>query len=159
MPCLSAALNGAHNCPLAVTSNFAWIPPPPCPIPTTVCVQLQLKERQGSISRVAPDGCSAVCKGLFKKESDISFFEGARVLTGRGEQGVIEVGAAGSVGSGEHGTCSAGFGWGGLPLLLLQWGVCHPVVAGHKVPQVSYVSGLGHTSPAGTQWLRPCVRR
>jgi selenocysteine-specific elongation factor len=52
---------------------------------------VQLKERQGNISRIAPDGCSAVCKGLFKKESDISFFEGAKVLTGRGEPGVIQV--------------------------------------------------------------------
>jgi hypothetical protein len=46
----------------------------------------------GHISRISPDACSAVCKGLFKKESDISFFEGAKVLTGRGEQGIIQVG-------------------------------------------------------------------
>lgn len=52
---------------------------------------MQLKERIGSISRVAPDGCSAVCKGLFKKESDISFFEGAKVVTARGEVGIIQV--------------------------------------------------------------------
>lgn len=51
----------------------------------------QLKERQGNISRIGPDGHSAVCKGLFKKESDISFFEGAKVVTGRGETGVIQV--------------------------------------------------------------------
>lgn len=55
------------------------------------CVLPQLKERRGGITRIAPDGCSAICKGLFKKESDISFFEGARVVTGRGEQGVIQV--------------------------------------------------------------------
>lgn len=52
---------------------------------------LQMKERTGMISRIAPDSCSAVCKGLFKKESDISFFEGAHVVTGRGEPGVIQV--------------------------------------------------------------------
>jgi hypothetical protein len=50
-----------------------------------------MKERIGGISRIAPDGCSAVCKGLFKRESDISFFEGAHVITGRGEPGVIQV--------------------------------------------------------------------
>jgi hypothetical protein len=52
---------------------------------------LQMKERIGGISRIAPDGFSAVCRGLFKKESDISFFEGAHVTTGRGEPGVIQV--------------------------------------------------------------------
>jgi hypothetical protein len=51
----------------------------------------QVKERQGAISRIAPDGCSAVCKGLFKRESDLSFFEGAKVVTGRGEVGTIQV--------------------------------------------------------------------
>lgn len=52
---------------------------------------LQMKERIGGISRVAPDGCSAVCKGLFKRESDISFFEGAHIITGRREPGIIQV--------------------------------------------------------------------
>jgi selenocysteine-specific elongation factor len=33
---------------------------------------------------------SAVCSGVFKKETDISIFQNARVTTGRGEQGSIE---------------------------------------------------------------------
>ncbi|KAF6264343.1 SelEFf [Scenedesmus sp. NREL 46B-D3] len=48
------------------------------------------KQRQGVIARIAPDGMSAVCSGLFKRETDISIFQGARVTTGRGEQGSIE---------------------------------------------------------------------
>lgn len=48
------------------------------------------KERQGLVSRIAPDATSAVCSGLFKKETDISIFQGARVVTGRGEWGSIQ---------------------------------------------------------------------
>eukprot|EP00878_Enallax_costatus_P029564 GHUV01032073.1.p2 GENE.GHUV01032073.1~~GHUV01032073.1.p2 ORF type:complete len:101 (-),score=29.38 GHUV01032073.1:497-799(-) len=51
---------------------------------------MQLKERQGSIERILPDGCSAVCKGLFKKETDMAMFERAKVTTGRGEEGYVE---------------------------------------------------------------------
>jgi selenocysteine-specific elongation factor len=50
----------------------------------------QVKERQGVIERIAADGCSAVCKGLFKKETDMAIFEGATIVTGRGEVGVIQ---------------------------------------------------------------------
>ena len=39
----------------------------------------RLKQKQGSIDRVAKDGQSAVCKGMFKKETDISLFAGMRV--------------------------------------------------------------------------------
>jgi selenocysteine-specific elongation factor len=40
---------------------------------------VQVKERQGSIERMQPDGITAVCKGLFKKETDISVFTGLKV--------------------------------------------------------------------------------
>eukprot|EP00798_Chlamydomonas_sp_ICE-L_P015848 gene15848-21975_t len=50
----------------------------------------KMKERQGQIERILPDGTSAVCKGFFKKESDITAFVGLKVVTGLGEQGVIE---------------------------------------------------------------------
>ena len=39
----------------------------------------KLKQKQGSIDRVSPDGLSAVCKGMFKKETDISLFTGMKV--------------------------------------------------------------------------------
>ena len=40
---------------------------------------LQVKERQGVIERIQPDGTTAVCKGLFKKETDMSVFNGLKV--------------------------------------------------------------------------------
>ena len=39
----------------------------------------KLKQKRGSIDRVAPDGLSAVCKGMFKRETDISLFSGMKV--------------------------------------------------------------------------------
>lgn len=37
------------------------------------------KKRVGSIDRVAPDGFSAVCKGMFQKDTNISLFSGMKV--------------------------------------------------------------------------------
>ena len=51
----------------------------------------KLKTRLGTIERIQPDG-TAICRGLFKKESDMNAFIGQRVLTGKGEEGVIEGG-------------------------------------------------------------------
>ncbi|KAG2492709.1 hypothetical protein HYH03_009122 [Edaphochlamys debaryana] len=48
------------------------------------------KARQGVIERVQPDGSTAIVRSLLKKESDVSVFVGLKVLTGRGEEGVIE---------------------------------------------------------------------
>lgn len=39
----------------------------------------KLKQRSGVIERVASDGRTAVCKGMFKKETDISLFTGMQV--------------------------------------------------------------------------------
>lgn len=50
---------------------------------------LQVKQRQGRIDRIAPDRLSAICKHLLKKETDMSVFEGSKVVTGKGEQGII----------------------------------------------------------------------
>ncbi|CAL8462357.1 g1890 [Coccomyxa elongata] len=50
----------------------------------------KLKMRAGSIDRVAPDGFSAVCKGMFKKDTDISLFAGMKVTTASGAVGTIE---------------------------------------------------------------------
>lgn len=44
----------------------------------------KLKTRAGSIDRLAPDGFSAVCKGMFKKDTDISLFAGMKVRTHSG---------------------------------------------------------------------------
>ena len=39
------------------------------------------KEKCGSVDRIAKDKLSAVCKGMFKKETDISPFIGMKVRT------------------------------------------------------------------------------
>ena len=48
----------------------------------------RLKARTGSVERVAPDGRSAICKGMFKRDTDISRFAGlkARPAPGSGGQ-------------------------------------------------------------------------
>jgi selenocysteine-specific elongation factor len=51
---------------------------------------VQEKTKEGSIERILPDGCTAICKGMFKKETDLSVFEGLQVRTGAGEVGCIE---------------------------------------------------------------------
>ncbi|KAK9842481.1 hypothetical protein WJX81_002027 [Elliptochloris bilobata] len=50
----------------------------------------RLKARTGSTERVAPDGRSAICKGMFKRDTDISRFAGLKVVTAAGEIGAIE---------------------------------------------------------------------
>lgn len=39
----------------------------------------KLKQKKGSIDRVTPDGLSVVCKGMFKKETNINLFSGMKV--------------------------------------------------------------------------------
>ncbi len=39
----------------------------------------KVKRRSGSIDRMNKDGLSAVCKGMFKKETDITVFAGLKV--------------------------------------------------------------------------------
>ena len=34
------------------------------------------KSRQGSVERVEADGCTAVCRGMFKKDTDMALFTG-----------------------------------------------------------------------------------
>lgn len=41
----------------------------------------KVKRRSGSIDRVDKDGLGAVCKGMFKKETDITVFAGLKVST------------------------------------------------------------------------------
>ena len=53
----------------------------------------RLKARAGSVERVAPDGRSAICKGMFKRDTDISCFAGlkARPASGSGAHRVPSV--------------------------------------------------------------------
>ena len=50
----------------------------------------KVKRRSGSIDRMNKDGLSAVCKGMFKKETDITVFAGLKV----GDTDVVAVSLA-----------------------------------------------------------------
>jgi len=47
------------------------------------------KRREGSVERVEADGRTAICKGMFKKETNLALLQGMRV-TCRGKEGRIE---------------------------------------------------------------------
>jgi selenocysteine-specific elongation factor len=49
-----------------------------------------VRRREGSVERVEADGCTAVCRGMFQKDSDLARFAGLAVAGPRGEAGVIE---------------------------------------------------------------------
>ena len=40
---------------------------------------VKLKAKHGVIERLAADGCTAICRGMFKKETDMSLFVGMKV--------------------------------------------------------------------------------
>ena len=42
----------------------------------------RMKRREGVIERLGKDGRTAVCRGMFKKETDISLFAGMQVWGG-----------------------------------------------------------------------------
>ncbi|KAI3436710.1 hypothetical protein D9Q98_006125 [Chlorella vulgaris] len=50
------------------------------------------KQREGVIERVEADGCTAVCRGMFQKETDLALFAGMRVAALDGQEGRIEGG-------------------------------------------------------------------
>lgn len=49
----------------------------------------KLKEREGTVDRVI-DTHYAIGRGMFKKETDLTLFQGMKVITSHGEEGVIE---------------------------------------------------------------------
>ena len=51
----------------------------------------KMKQREGTVERVQ-DGNTAIGKGMFKKETDLTMFTGMKVWTNRGEVGTIEGG-------------------------------------------------------------------
>lgn len=50
----------------------------------------KLKAREGAVERVEGDGCTAVCRGMFTRDSDLSRFLGMAVAGPAGERGVLE---------------------------------------------------------------------
>ncbi|KAK9843360.1 hypothetical protein WJX74_010898 [Apatococcus lobatus] len=57
----------------------------------------KLKQRRGIVERISPDKQSAVCRGMFKKDTDISLFSNLKVECCGGQTGTIE-GAFGKAG-------------------------------------------------------------
>eukprot|EP00887_Chlorella_sp_A99_P002875 scaffold6.g2875.t1 len=61
-----------------------------------------IKQREGSIERMEPDGCTAICRSMFQKETDLSLFAGEGCRS-------MEVAASG----GARGRIEGGFGKSG----------------------------------------------
>lgn len=73
------ASQDAPTCRLAFYGRILKLIDPTSPTALQQLKIYKLKQKQGSIDRVSPDGLSAVCKGMFKKETDISLFAGMKV--------------------------------------------------------------------------------
>ena len=73
------ASQDAPTCRLAFYGRILKLIDPANPTALQQLKIYKLKQKQGSIDRVSPDGLSAVCKGMFKKETDISLFAGMKV--------------------------------------------------------------------------------
>lgn len=59
----------------------------------------KLKQRRGTVERVESDGCTAICRGMFSKESDLTRFIGMTVRGGpRGSTGGVLEGSFGKSG-------------------------------------------------------------
>jgi len=67
------------TCRLAIYGRLAALMNPADPPQMRKLRIYKLKRRTGSIDRMNKDGLSAVCKGMFKKETDISVFVGLKV--------------------------------------------------------------------------------
>ncbi|GAX74045.1 hypothetical protein CEUSTIGMA_g1495.t1 [Chlamydomonas eustigma] len=86
---LDADIHG-ESCRLCFYGRLLWLLDPSSMNELSKLKVYKVKERQGSIERMQPDGITAICKGLFKKETDISVFAGLKVHTTSGQEGVIE---------------------------------------------------------------------
>ena len=73
------ASQDAPTCRLAFYGRILQLIEPTSPAALQQLKIYKLKQKQGSMDRVSPDGLSAVCKGMFKKETDISLFAGMKV--------------------------------------------------------------------------------
>ena len=67
------------TCRLAIYGRLAALMNPAEPPQMMKLRIYKVKRRTGSIDRMNKDGMSAVCKGMFKKETDISVFVGLKV--------------------------------------------------------------------------------
>ncbi len=86
---LDADLN-ASACRIALSGRVA------APLGTSTPTELsqlriyKMKAREGAVERIEADGCTAVCRGMFSKDSDLSRFLGMAVEGPAGERGILE---------------------------------------------------------------------
>jgi len=50
----------------------------------------KLKTREGVIERIESDGCTAICRGMFSKDSDLSRFVGMQIIGPGGLAGILQ---------------------------------------------------------------------
>lgn len=67
-------------CRLALHGRLCLLPPANAPLHGLLRVYKR-KGREGALERVEPDGCTAVCRGMFKKESDLTAFQGEQAAS------------------------------------------------------------------------------
>ncbi|KAK9818119.1 hypothetical protein WJX72_007434 [[Myrmecia] bisecta] len=84
-----ADMNSA-TCRLACYGRVAALIDPANPQELQKLKIYKVKQKTGVVERVSKDGTSAICRSLFKKETDISLFTGMKVVTSAGEVGTIE---------------------------------------------------------------------
>ena len=86
---LDADLN-TSSCRIALSGHIVATLDPGDPSQLQRLKIYKLKCREGSIERIESDGCTAVCRGMFSKDSDLSRFVGMAVKGPQGEVGTLE---------------------------------------------------------------------
>lgn len=66
-------------CRLALYGSLVALVNPDSPGELSRLRVFKVKQKEGNIERVLPDGRTAICKGFFKKESDFSAFLNLKV--------------------------------------------------------------------------------
>lgn len=86
---LDADVNGS-SCRIALWGNIVVPIPADDPAFLRRLLVYKKKQREGSIERVESDGCTAICRGMFGKDSDMTRFLGLRVCGPNGKSGIIQ---------------------------------------------------------------------
>lgn len=116
---LDADLN-TSSCRIALSGRIVAAIDPGEPSQLQRLRVYKLKFREGSIERLESDRCTAVCRGMFGKDSDLSRFIGMAVRGPSGEMGILE----------------GSFGKSGKFKVRFAQGLEHPLEKGQQVPVV-----------------------
>ncbi|KAJ9507266.1 hypothetical protein QJQ45_006243 [Haematococcus lacustris] len=79
-----------ESCRLAFYGRLVTLINPSKPAELQQLRVYKMKEKRGVIERINEDQGNAIVRGMFKKETDPAIYTGLRVVTGRGEDGIIE---------------------------------------------------------------------